>query len=274
MIKKDLVKLGSITAKNGFKNEYDVIDKFNNWEKDKTAKKWLEAMEYNVAEIESVKAIKVENNYKADIQVQINISIKLKSQLDVQNLQVKLVSNPQGFNQIDKRWIDKYVELWNIPKDITKYLKLFTGETKPQKKNIKDPRRMLFLEMSEEAQKQVINFFENNKILIVSDILKGKGKFSANWMLVVLKIDGKNSWVLKSINEVMNVFGNGDVRITSQGSLKIGRIGCKERVETMEEIQQKCFNSRLIQLSFLIIDFASWIQVSSHRKIDVTMKLF
>ena len=32
--KKDLTKLGSATAKGGFKNEKDVIDKFNNWQKD------------------------------------------------------------------------------------------------------------------------------------------------------------------------------------------------------------------------------------------------
>jgi len=35
--------------------------------------------------------------------------------------------------------------------------------------------------------------------------------------------------ILKSINEAMNVFGNGDIRITSQGSLKIGRIGMQRK---------------------------------------------
>ena len=65
------------------------------------------------------------------------ITIKLKSQSDIQNLQVKLISNLQRFNQIDKRWVDKYVELWDIPKDITKLLKLFTGELKPTKKKLK-----------------------------------------------------------------------------------------------------------------------------------------
>ena len=229
MTKKDLVKLGSATAKNGFKNEYDVIDKFNNWKNDRTAKKWLEAMEYNINEIEYVKAIKVDNKYKADVQVQIQISIKLKSQLDIQNLQVKLVSNPQGFNQVDKRWVDKYVELWNIPEDIRKCLKLFTGEIKPRKRNLKDSRRMFLTEMTNKNQEEIINFFESNKILIVSDILKGKGKFSADWMLVVLKVDGKSRWILKSINEAMNVFGNGDIRITSQGSLKIGKIGMQRK---------------------------------------------
>lgn len=157
------------------------------------------------------------------------IVIKLKSQEDLQNLQVKLVSNPQGFNQVDKRWVDKYVELWNIPSDIVKILKIFTGEIKPVGKNLKDSRRMLLSEMNKNDQDRIIKFFEENKILIVSDLLKGRGEFSADWTLVILKVNGENAWFLKSINEVMNVFGSGDVRITNQGSLKIGKIGMQRK---------------------------------------------
>jgi len=229
MNNKDLVKLGSRTAKGGFKNEKDVIDRFNNWKKDDVAQKWLKAMSYNVLDIEYVKASKVYGQYKADIQVRVRIVIKLKSQEDLQNLQVKLVSNPQGFNQIDKRWISKYVELWNIPKDVVKILKLFTGEEKPAKKDLKDSRRMLLTEISEDDQHKIINFFEDNKILIVSDLLKGRGEFSADWVLVILKANGESRWILKSINEAMNVFGNGEVRITDQGSLKIGKIGMQRK---------------------------------------------
>ena len=99
--------LGSNTAKNGFRNEDDIVAKFNNWEKDFDAQLWLKIMNYNLKDIELVEAIKI-SGYKTDVQVQVNI--KLKKVLDVQNLQVKLVSNPKGFNQIDKRWIDKYVK--------------------------------------------------------------------------------------------------------------------------------------------------------------------
>lgn len=229
MTKKNLVKLGSKTAKGGFKNEKDVIKTFNNWKKNKTAQEWLNAMGYDFNDIEYVKAKKVIGQYKADVQVRVRITIKLKSQEDLQNLQVKLVSNPQGFNQIDKRWIDKYVELWNIPKDIVKNLKLFTGEIKPTAKNLKDSRRMLLIEMSKKNQDKIIDFFEKNKILVISDVLKGRGEFSADWVLVILKANGESSWVLKSINEAMNVFGQGDVRITNQGSLKIGKIGMQRK---------------------------------------------
>lgn len=229
MNKKDLIKLGSETAKGGFRNEKDVINRFNNWAKDEIAQKWLKAMGYKIDDIEYVKASKIRGQYKADVQVRVRIIIKLKSQEDLQNLQVKLVSNPQGFNQIDKRWVDKYVELWNIPEDITRILKLFTGEIKPTKKGLKDKRRMLLTEMDKGDQDKILNFFKRNKILIVSDLLKGRGEFSADWILVILRVNDKSKWVLKSINEAMNVFGNGDVRITPQGSLKIGKIGMQRK---------------------------------------------
>lgn len=229
MTKNDLIKLGSETAKGGFRNEKDVIDRFNNWAEDEIAQKWLKAMGYKISDIEYVKASKVRGRYKADIQVRVRIIIKLKSQEDLQNLQVKLVSNPQGFNQIDKRWVDKYVELWDIPEDITKILKLFTGEKKPTKKGSKDKRRMLLSEMDERDQDKIVSFFKSKKILIVSDLLKGRGEFSADWVLVILKVNNESRWTLKSINEAMNIFGNGDVRITPQGSLKIGKIGMQRK---------------------------------------------
>jgi hypothetical protein len=112
---------------------------------------------------------------------------------------------------------------------VTKILKTFTGEIKPIKKGLKDPRRMLLTEMSESDQNKIVNFFEDNKILIISDLLKGRGEFSADWVLVILKTNRESTWVLKSINEAMNVFGNGPVRITDQGSLKIGQIGMQRK---------------------------------------------
>jgi hypothetical protein len=50
-------------------------------------------MGYHLTEIESVKAVKIKKNYKTDVQVQIRLTIKLKEEIDIQNLSVKLVSN-------------------------------------------------------------------------------------------------------------------------------------------------------------------------------------
>ena len=110
--------------------------------------------------------------------------IKLKKAIDVENLQVKLVSNSRGFNQIDKRWVDKYAEMWNIPNEIILILKKYTGEEKPSIKSPKDKRRMLANEFGEKEQNKILEWLNKNKALIVSDILKGRGKFAAEWMLV------------------------------------------------------------------------------------------
>lgn len=221
MNKKDLIKWGSRTAKGGFSNEDDIVRKFNNWKIDEDAQKWLAIMGYPINEIDKVEAMKL-HGYKTDVQVQ--ITIYMKKSIAAENLSVKLVSNPRGFNQIDKRWVDKYVEMWQIPTDVANILKLFTGETKFIKTKLKDKRRMFLDEMNIMDQAKIIDFFTKNKILVVSDILKGSGKFSAGWMLVALVSNGESDWILKSINHAMNVFADGPVRITKQGSLKIGKI--------------------------------------------------
>ena len=158
---------GSQTAKDGFKNEHDIIKKFNNWQTDKEAQRWLTLMKYIISEIEYVKVVKI-SGYKTDVQVQ--VTIKFKQAIDVENLQVKLVSNPKGFNQVDKRWVDKYTEMWNIPSNIVSILKRYTGEVEPTMRNTRDKRRMF----ADEEQKAILRWLKKYQSLIVSDILKGK----------------------------------------------------------------------------------------------------
>jgi len=218
--------LGSQTAKNGFKNEDEIVEKFNNWDGDEDAQKWLVIMGYDLNKIEFVKAVKI-SGFKTDVQAQ--VTIKLRDAIDVQNLQVKLVSNKSGFNQIDKRWIDKYVEMWNIPDDIVAVLKRYTGEIEPNIKDPKDKRRMHMNEFPEKVQKRVQKWLSDNKSLIVSDILKGRGQFAAEWMLVALKVKVDSKWILKPMNYCLNFYGNGDVEITKLGTIRIGRITCQRK---------------------------------------------
>jgi R.HinP1I restriction endonuclease len=212
---------GSQIAKDGFRNEDEVVEKFNNWQTDSESQQWLETMGYDLKEIEFVEAFKLAG-YKTDVQVQVRI--KLKNLIDVENLQVKLVSNPKGFNQIDKRWIDKYVEMWSIPLEIVEILKRYTGENKPTIPSPKDKRRMFANEFTEEEQRAVLNWLENNKTLIISDILKGRGKFAAEWILVILKANKDSLWTLKPMNIAVNYFSQGDVIITKRGNFTIGKI--------------------------------------------------
>lgn len=222
MNKEELIKRGSRTAKDGFRNEVSIADKFNNWKEDEEAKEWLKIMGYKLNEIKKVEAVKVKGSYKTDVQVK--ITIYLIKIISSENISVKLVSNPNGFNQIDKRWVDKYVELWNIPSNVEKSLKLFTGELKPVRDNVRDKRRMFLDELDVTSREELLSFFRINKILVISDLIKGRGKLSADWILVTLKVNDTSKWVLKDINEAMNVFGKGDVLITPQGNLRIGNV--------------------------------------------------
>lgn len=217
----NLVQKGSQTAKNGFKNEQDISNKFDNWQTDEEARQWLTIMQYNLEDIESVKAI-VLHGYKADVNVQ--VQIKLKTAIDTENIQVKLVSNKKGFNQIDKRWLSHYKEMWNIPNNVYKLLQLYTGEQKPDKQNIRDNRRMFVDEFTQEEQNLLLSWLATNKTLILSDIIKGRGQFSAEWILVAQKLDNNVRWVLVNINQALQHYSTGNVRISPKGSIYIGNV--------------------------------------------------
>ncbi len=70
----------------------------------------------------------------------------------------------------------------------------------------------------------IIIFFQKNKSLIISDILRGRGGLSAEWFLVTRSDNDSVDWILKDINTVCNFYGQGTVTISPRGSLKIGRV--------------------------------------------------
>lgn len=214
---------GSEIAKGGFKTEIEAIARFTNWKEDTTAQSWLLSMGYNLHEVEDVSAILL-SGYKADIQVQIRLIVKLKSTIDAQNIQVKLVSNPKGYNQIDKRWVDRYIELWDIPEDVALILKHYTGEYPPFIPHSQDNRRMFANEFPTNQQIRLLEWLNENKILIINDLMKGRGKFAAEWMLIIQKEQQEERSLLLPMNLCMNYFGEGEIYITPRGSIKIGRI--------------------------------------------------
>jgi len=220
------ISIGSQTAKNGFLNEDDIVIKFNNWKKDKEAKDWLTIMEYKLSEIEYVEAEKL-HGYKTDVQVR--VTIKLKSVIDAQNLQVKLVSSKKGFNQIDKRWIDNYKILWNIPENIVSILKRYCGEEKPSIKKLRDKRRMFINEFTDKEQSLLRSWLTAKQTLIVGDVLKGRGQFAAEWMLIAQKKAENARWILKPMNYCLNFFGNGTIEFTNKGNVRIGKIGMQRK---------------------------------------------
>ncbi|MEQ1603537.1 MAG: type II restriction endonuclease [Pyrinomonadaceae bacterium] len=212
------VALGSSTAKNGFKNEDEIRDKFNNWKGDIDAQDWLVAMNYKLAEIKTVVAAKPHGE-KADVEVRVTTKAGEKKE----GISIKLVSSPTGFNQIDKRWLATYAKMWKMPADVQAALKLFVGETPPTKPS-RETNRMYLNELNAESQKAVIDFFTANKREIVSDLFSGDGSHAAGWVMVAMKATDKTRWVIKTDADTIAFFADGKVEMTRNGNLKIGKI--------------------------------------------------
>ena len=209
---------GSRIAKNGFRNEYEIAAKFNNWRTDPEAAVWLEFMGYKPSDVAAVSATKPHGE-KADILVR----VRTKAAETVEGVSIKLVSTTRGFNQIDKRWLRQYAAKWRMPKDVEASLRLFTGEAKPGRPS-RNAERMFLNELTAEQQKRIVDFFTQNKAEIVSDLFSGDGEFSARWMMVALKTSEKPRWVMRSIDHAIKYFAEGPIEVTRQGNLKIGRI--------------------------------------------------
>jgi len=250
-------EFGSRTAKGGFANEKAICKKFNNWKKDEDAKLWLKIMGYNLERINYIEAIQIptrikksdigkfrfsEEEYeelmrfkKTDVQVQIRLIIQINNALKIENLSLKKANSDADYNQVDKRSVDSYQEMWHFDEEIALSLKLFTGEVNPSEhpemlkvsvSQLGDSRRVFLKELKDDLVQKIVAFFTKNKILVVSDILKGRGGFAADWILVTKydKISDITTWILRDINTAMNFFGQGDVRVSPRGSLSIGRI--------------------------------------------------
>jgi len=243
------IELGSQTAKNGFRNEDEIRDKFNAWKTDDDAKAWLAVMNYKFSDIASLSATKPHGE-KADVEVRIRLVVPSRKDTKPtttpsaptkgvgtatpplkggeleerrEGISIKLVSSPNGFNQIDKRWLSHYVKMWKMPADTEAALKLFLGENAPIGQTRK-PDRMYLNELDAAAQKAVIDFFTINKAAIVSDLFSGDGPHAANWFMVAQRSKDKTRWILRTDKDAIKFFAEGSVELTRTGNLKIGRI--------------------------------------------------
>lgn len=244
---------GSQTAKGGFQNEHDIVAKFNQFSHDDDAKMWLAIMGYDVAKINSLTAVQIPtrlnkklcDNFaiseeqfaftqkfkKADIQIQ--LTIVMDKVIYRENISLKKANSTANFNQIDKRSVDTYQAMWGSDDEIATTLKQFTGVIVPsadEQVNLKDKRRWYLNELPQTQVDKLLAFFNANKVLVFSDILKGRGMLSAEWFLVTkLNSDNTTDWVLKNINEVVNFYAQGDIAVSNQGGLILGRLTAQRK---------------------------------------------
>lgn len=144
--------IGSETAKCGFANEKSICKKFNLWKKDKEAQSWLSIMGYKLEKVDSVEAIQIPTRIKKSdtgkfgisekdfenivrfkkSDAQIKIVITIGKIIKIENLSLKKANSDANYNQVDKRTVDAYQEMWGFDNEIFFWLKLFTGENNPK----------------------------------------------------------------------------------------------------------------------------------------------
>lgn len=246
-------QIGSQTAKGGFTNETDIVKKFNQFRTDHEAQLWLSIMGYDIDQITQVTAVQIPTRLnpkkvedfgipsdqfactqkfkKADIQVTIVIGHTIYRE----NISLKKANKTANFNQIDKRSVDTYQNMWHFDNEIAQTLKKFTGEIQPnpnevEKHQLRDERRWYLNELPENQSHNLLTFFEKNKILVFNDILKGRGALAADWFLVTkLNRDQSTTWILKSINDVVHFFAEGDIYVSKKGGLILGKLTAQRK---------------------------------------------
>jgi len=243
-------EIGSRTARGGFDLEKLVVDKFNNWQNDNDADRWLSVMGVEAKKIKNLMAQQIPTRIprsscskygievadfdevsrfkKADVQVR--VVIVLADRILVFNISVKKVSTANGFNQIDKRPVSMYQSMWRFDDDVAYWLKAYTGEISPQSisgvnsARLKDPRRLNMNEVPTVKVRKILDFFNDNKYLIVADTIKGRGCLSAEWFIVGRELDDNVEWIIKPINEVVNHYCAGSAVVSTQGTIHLGRV--------------------------------------------------
>lgn len=211
-------ELGSRTAKGGFRNEDDIRDKFNLWQTDTDAQNWLAAMGFSPGEIRKLVAAKPHGD-KADVVVLVETAAGNRRE----GISIKLVSSPNGFNQVDKRWLGQYARLWKMPPAVISALKKFVGEEKPPP-GTRQPDRMFLNELTADEQAAVIEFFSANKQRIVADVIRGEGLNRADWFMVAWKTGDRPKWKIIRAIDAIDFFSQGKVEITRSGNLRLGKI--------------------------------------------------
>lgn len=220
--------LGSETAKSGFVNEDFVVNEFNKEKTSRYAKKWLAEMGYDITKISKVNAKTTRNLglgvIKSDMIILVNkhkVGISIK----------KATAN---FNQIDKRWVDTYQKLLEIPQDVVIILKKYVGEEGFQPKDfpeckieeLKDRRRFYMNELPEREQKILFSYLECIKEKIFEMVFRGEGDNAPKWLLVVKYNDKKviiDSKII-TIDEAIKYYSEGEITMTKRGVIQIGRI--------------------------------------------------
>lgn len=236
---------GSRTAKGGFEIEAIVAETFEEWRSSPDAEDWLTVMSYDPQNIESVSASTPRGTGKAD--VILKIKKEDESGYFEERISVKKTKN-SSYNQVSKRTVDDYAEMFDFSELTVKGLKKYCGEEGYRPKDLVEkgeldsseledlydaswhdpPIRLSFKELSKEEKEAIKKDFNEKHEMIVKTILAGDPK-EVDWYLAV-RAQKKNEHynvektLLEPIEQTVERYARGGFRPPSRSSFKVGKI--------------------------------------------------
>ena len=173
-------------ALGGFRNEDWVVAEFNNWHCGYWARDWLQTMGHDPDKIEHLCA---QTTRKMGYMNKADVLVLVEDQVEW----VSVKKFTASFNQIDKRWTDRYAKEWKMPQNVVEVFKKYCGEEEYRPIDLHDQtadsRRYKMNEMSEEERRIALEFLTENQKKIAKSVISGSGKASAKWMLIVEEKD-------------------------------------------------------------------------------------
>lgn len=211
-------------AKGGFANELELLDLFKNF--DPLVFPFIDAFGYKLDEIKEIRATKFDPGHKPDLKLE--FVGRNGALLGVEKISVKLQSAKNGFNQVDRGWIEtRYRRLWpQMPDLVVKGLRLFTGEDKPLGVT-RNNNRMFMDELPHEHREAILHFFSSNLTQVISDVLAGRDEARASWLLV--KDKSQTSFEIRRMDSVIKGAASGGVGLTPKGSIRLGLITAQRK---------------------------------------------
>lgn len=210
-------------ALGGFRNEDWVARQFNDGGDSSYGTAWLKIMGYGQPEKVCARTTRKMGFFnKADVLVLVDDGVEWMSVK-------KFTAN---FNQIDKRWVDEFAKQWRMPDGVSCSLKMYCGEEGYRPADLlgpslstRDARRFFMDELPAERQEAVISFLDKTKRRIIRDVMAGRGKGAARWILAVEeRQDASPKSVLVKMDAAVRHCAEGPAMVTKAGNLRLGRI--------------------------------------------------
>ena len=137
-----------------------------------------------------------------------------------------------SFNQIDKRRVAVFADLWKMPVAVADSLRMYCGEEGHRPDDtcrpisaLRDPRRFFMDELPDGQKEQAVSFLNKNKKKIIQDVMAGQGRGAARCMLAVEeRLGSPSKSALVNMNDVIRHYAEGPALITKTGNLRLGRI--------------------------------------------------